>query len=79
MNRSLPGVHCSPSHEYPPTALCTDQPCQEWLEHMARPEQCASDHAHTAHYRIEAQDITECPGREFCDPKYQEPQVPSVT
>lgn len=63
---SLAGRDCDHEHAYPALEMCSGPLCQEWLGHNARPEQCPSEHAHTAHYRMEGQDITICAGRAHC-------------
>lgn len=71
----LAGRDCSPSHDYPPISLCSDEPCQEWLQRTSQPRQCDSGHAHDSHYTLSTSDGIPylCEGRMWCQPHYFSP------
>lgn len=70
------GEHCYPPHEPPPGSICSGELCQEWLVSVSAYQQCDSLHAHRDHHDLaptaRGTNVTFCPGREFCDPKYME-------
>ena len=73
-NQFVRGLDCFPKHDL--DTICSGNLCQHYLETVAMPEQCPSEHAHPRHYLVTDglhQRILACAGRDYCDPKFMAP------